>query len=140
MTELLLHEGLLTSKVNAPVRQIARASTLTAIHQLNGDRKGLLLEFLFKSNLVTRSSIDPIINLGGANLRDAQLLFTDLRYANLSTTDLRDADLRDASLHYARNLTNQQLAYAESLVGATMPDGTVMTEEAWEEFKKRYRQ
>jgi hypothetical protein len=36
--------------------------------------------------------------------------------------------------------TNEQLAQAESLVGATMPDGTKMTKEAWEELKKHSRQ
>jgi hypothetical protein len=36
--------------------------------------------------------------------------------------------------------TSEQLARALSLVGASLPDGTVMTEEDWEEFKNRYGQ
>jgi hypothetical protein len=35
---------------------------------------------------------------------------------------------------------NEQLARALSLVGAILPDGTVMTEEDWEEFKNGYGQ
>jgi uncharacterized protein YjbI with pentapeptide repeats len=67
--------------------------------------------------------------LSGASLRDA-----DLSYANLSGANLRDADLSDALL------SRRQLAQAVSLVGATLPDGRVIeTEEAWEEFKKRWR-
>jgi hypothetical protein len=52
-----------------------------------------------------------------------------------------DADLRGAKLGFANGWTNEQLAQAGSLIGATMPDidGTIMTEEAWEELKKRYR-
>jgi hypothetical protein len=50
------------------------------------------------------------------------------------------ASLFGADLSGAEKWTNEQLAQAESLVGAMMPDGTQMTEEAWEEFKKCYRQ
>jgi hypothetical protein len=85
-------------------------------------------------------------NLSLANLRDADLSRACLSGANLSHTclfraDLSDADLRDANLGLAyltraMEWTNEQLAQAESLLGATLPDGTAMTEEAWEEFKK----
>jgi hypothetical protein len=43
---------------------------------------------------------------------------------------------RGANLKDANNWTNQQLAQASSLVGATLPDGTVMTEQDWEEFRE----
>jgi hypothetical protein len=36
-------------------------------------------------------------------------------------------------------VTNEQLAQAESLIGATLPNGMKMTKEAWEEFKKKYQ-
>jgi hypothetical protein len=194
MTELLLDKGLATAGPSLPVRRIARSSTLTAVRQLDGDRKGILLQFLYESNLIR--GFDPIIslrradlrdaslsgvNLSGADLSDADLSGANLRFtllqgtvlsganlrgadlrfalflshanligANLRGADLRSADLRGArlssayleraNLTSAENWTNQQLAQAGSLVGATMPDGTVMTEEAWEAFKKRHRQ
>jgi Pentapeptide repeats (8 copies) len=194
MTELLLDKGLATAGPSLPVRRIARSSTLTAVRQLDGDRKGILLQFLYESDLIR--GFGPIIslrradlrdaslsgvNLSGADLSDADLSGANLRFtllqgivlsganlsgadlrfalflshadligANLSGADLRSADLRGADLRSAyleradltsaENWTNQQLAQAGSLVGATMPDGTVMTEEAWEAFKKRYRQ
>jgi hypothetical protein len=80
-----------------------------------------------------------------ANLFDANLSYADLSGANLSGANLSGANpsganLSFANLSYAKEWTNEQLARAYSLVGATMPDGTVMTEEGWEEFKKRYRQ
>jgi uncharacterized protein YjbI with pentapeptide repeats len=71
----------------------------------------------------------------GANLRDA-----NLRGANLFNANLNSANLRNVDLGGAKRWNNEQLAQAESLVGATLPDGTVMTEEAWEAFKKQYRQ
>jgi uncharacterized protein YjbI with pentapeptide repeats len=97
--------------------------------------------------------------LGGADLNAAHLFFADLRYANLDSANLGGADLSHANLSGANlhdaNLeaadlsnadlsqawgwTNEQLAKAHSLVGATLPDRPVMTEDAWEEFKRRYR-
>jgi uncharacterized protein YjbI with pentapeptide repeats len=53
---------------------------------------------------------------------------------------LNNADLDGANLSGAKEWTNEQLAQAESLFGATMPDETKMPDEAWEEFKKQYRQ
>jgi uncharacterized protein YjbI with pentapeptide repeats len=266
MTELLLDKELAKSQLDNPVRDIARSSTLAAVRQLDGERKGILLQFLSESNLITsghevRSHIDPIISLSGADLSGAFLIDADLSgaflidadlsgadlsgadligadlsgadlinanligaslygaflidadlsganlgsvslgggvfrsganlghadltgahmrntnlsgadlavailsganlgSANLSGANLRYASLNDADLSYAnligadlsyanlsftaaglagaRNWTNGQLAHAESLVGATMPDGTKMTPERWEEFKKRY--
>ena len=205
MTELLLDKGLATAGPTLPVQRIARSSTLTAVRQLDGDRKGILLQFLYESNLIQRRGFAPIISLrradlrdanlsgvnlsgadlsgadlsganlrftllqstilSGANLSDADLRFAlflgqaDLIGANLRGADLHGANLRGADIHganlrgarlsstyleradltNAENWTNQQLAQAGSLVGATMPDGIEMTEEAWEEFKKRYR-
>jgi uncharacterized protein YjbI with pentapeptide repeats len=88
-------------------------------------------------------------NLSGADLRSgdlycANLSSADLSHVNLRTTDLRrvnlsGANLSRADLTGAKEWANEQLAQAESLVGATMPDGRVMAEEAWEEFKKQYQ-
>jgi uncharacterized protein YjbI with pentapeptide repeats len=60
-------------------------------------------------------------DLRGANLRGADLSFAFLSRANLSRANL----LRDA-----KKWTSQQLAEAESLISATLPDGRVMTDEA----------
>ena len=63
-----------------------------------------------------------------------------MTHANLRWADLRHANLDGADLSGAKEWTNEQLAQAESLFGATMPNETKMPDEAWEEFKKRYRQ
>jgi uncharacterized protein YjbI with pentapeptide repeats len=105
------------------------AANLTGANLLGAHLTGAKLTGanLFRADL-------PAANLGGANLFHAYL-----GRADLSGTDLSDANLREANLREAKGWTNEQLAQAASLVGATMPDGTVMTEEAWEEFKKHYR-
>ena len=63
-----------------------------------------------------------------------------MTHANLRWADLRHANLDGADLSGAKEWTNEQLAQAEPLFGAIMPDETKMPDEAWEEFKKRYRQ
>lgn len=243
IAELLLYEGLVepppphTAELKQQAqhrlaRRIAQASTFTTLRQLDGGRKGLLLQFLYESNLLLwfdcgdssrlpspqgeqRCKHIPIpINMHGADLRNTVLVNTflyganlngadlsnanlsrstlewadlvhtnlngadlsgaDLRHAYLATAELREANLRGADLRGAHlshaylssadlrganlrgatlrrailsgaNLqgavgwTNEQLVQAMSLIGATLPNGTVMTEGDWETFKKRYR-
>jgi uncharacterized protein YjbI with pentapeptide repeats len=72
-------------------------------------------------------------NLSGANLSGAKLDFANLNGADLSGADLsdahlffadlHDADLRKADLRGATALTDEKIAAAESLEGATMPNG-----------------
>jgi uncharacterized protein YjbI with pentapeptide repeats len=111
---------------------------------------------LSSSELIRIKLGDAILtgtNLTGANLTNTHLTGADftgtnLTEANLSGANLgRDrfipygANLRNANLKGAKGWTNEQLAQAISLIGATLPDGTVIkTEEESEEFKKRYRQ
>jgi uncharacterized protein YjbI with pentapeptide repeats len=83
--------------------------------------------------------------MAGAHLNQAHLSFVNLKSANLSnalllSAELNDADLGGANLTNAKNWTNQQLAQAKHLDRTIMPDGTVMTREAEQEFKKLYRQ
>jgi uncharacterized protein YjbI with pentapeptide repeats len=62
-------------------------------------------------------------NLSGANLYEADLSGADLHGANLSMADLRKADLSGTDLSDAyllgAEVTNEQLAQASSLAGAT---------------------
>lgn len=105
-------------------------------------------------------------NLEGAKMLNANLFNSNLRGANLRDSDFRDAaefgeetcgnlhlipnpqgfglhkavlnnvDLSDANLTGAK-VDNGQLAQAASLVGATMPDGSLMDEARWESFKQQ---
>jgi hypothetical protein len=170
MQGLILDKELRRSEKDAEIRDVARARTLSVLRNLDGNRKGHVVRFLHEAELVVgviideagerQDLIEPIIDLRGAdltgvtligviligtNLSDADLRGADLRGADLSDAELRGADLRGADLRFAnlsdaKGWTNYQLTQAESLVGAILPDGTVITEEAWEEFKKHYRQ
>jgi hypothetical protein len=72
-------------------------------------------------------------DLRGANLREASLAGADLLGANLARADLSGADLNAANLLQAdlsgvvledAYVSNERLAQARSLKGATLPDGT----------------
>jgi hypothetical protein len=110
-----------------PVRDLARARTLTMLDMLSADRKPRLLEFLFEMELIQADPTDrkePIISLRfadlrevdlarrhllkGADLENADLYAAILRRAVLSNTDLRKADLSNAQLAKA-DLTEADL-------------------------------
>ncbi len=107
--DLLLTKGLQTSKPGDGVRIVARAEMLSALRQLDRERKGLLLQFLDEANLIAqRPKNDVIIYLWGADLSQTELFdaFFDA------------ADLSGANLTYAEG---GEFRYA-NLKGATMPD------------------
>lgn len=89
-------------------------------------------------------------DLAGADLRGSNLAGADLRNADLSEADLRDSDLGMANLLEAEleganlgrthcqgaEVTAEQLSQAASLHGAVLPDGTKLSDSAWEaEFR-----
>ncbi len=105
--------------------------------------KGLLVRFLFESELLTRD--EQIVDLSGANITRVNLnyaplpnidlkgawltsgtfLNADLRRANLSGTDLKEADLRGANLQGA-DLTDVKLQKADLRgIDLQTTDGTV---------------
>ena len=133
MTELLLEKGLRRSRAGAEVRDIARARTLTVLRGLDGVHKGILLRFLYETELIKNKPIIDLAqadlsgahlkkadlskagllgaNLSGADLSGANLNQTDLYRATLIVADLSGADLRRANLSKA-NLTEALLAVA----------------------------
>jgi uncharacterized protein YjbI with pentapeptide repeats len=63
-------------------------------------------------------------DLRRARLNGAKLNRASLFRANLSEADLTYADLYKANLRGAQNLTREQLASVNQLLGAIMPDGS----------------
>src|SRR6266567_674205 len=135
------------------VRQIARVRTLTVLPRLDGRRKAIVLKFLYESGLIDKdktiiylsgadlSDADlagtdlTTADLTGAFLTRANLFFAILQGArlvgaNLSGANLVDAllsgaDLSEANLSNATGITYEELEkQADSLKGATMPDGS----------------
>jgi uncharacterized protein YjbI with pentapeptide repeats len=147
MTGLMLDRRLATSKQNQPVRSIARSRTLTAVRQLDADRKGILLQFLYESNLIgtdivppgSEPAIDRIVYLNGAdlssaNLSGAGLVRSNLTEANLSHTNLTGADLSFTSLSEA-NLSYAILIGADlsnaGLIGAELNIANLTGADLW---------
>lgn len=113
MTKLMLDGRLQTSEPKGEVRTIARARTLTLLRRLDPERKGIVLQFLYDSNLILESMV---IWMSSADLRDADLREAYLRNANLSNANFEGADLRGAFLSFANfsaaNLSNANLGGA----------------------------
>ena len=147
--DLLLNRGLAVSEAGSEVRVIAKTEVLAALRQLDGERKGTLMQFLSEAKLITTSGNGTIIdlrgadlsgadlsgielsgldlrgaNLRGAHLNDAGLNGADLSGVDLTGVDLSGADLSGADLSGAK-VRNKQLAQAKSLHGAIMPDGSI---------------
>jgi hypothetical protein len=84
---------------------------------------------LQQANLA-RSNLENT-NLNYANLEGASLVLSCLQGASLWGANLSGADLRRSSL------TAEQAAQARSLAGATLPDGTTLSDDNWEaEFEE----
>jgi len=111
----LLNNKLRSSKVNSAVRDVAHGWTLTALPRLNGQRKGVVLQFLYGANLLMKSN--SIIQLGdadlsgvslhawleniylnGASMEKADLSGCYFWGADLSATYLKDASFENANL------------------------------------------
>lgn len=97
--ELLLKEGLRASEPEAEVREVARAQVLTALRQLDGKRRGILLQFLYESGLIEKG--DPFVDLATASLQEAHLPLAVLSRAELRGVNLRGANLQGAHLNEA---------------------------------------
>ncbi len=84
-----LHD--LNDKQGNRLRVLARARTLTVLGQLDGIRKGNLMQFLYEADLINKDH--PAVSLRSADLSTA-----DLSYAILSGADLSGANLSGANL------------------------------------------
>jgi len=101
MAMLLLDKSLRKSEEGSEERDMARAFTLTFLRRLNGERKGVLLRFLYESDLMTKEKSIfslQLADLSGAYLFVAYLIGADLRGADLIGAYLIGADLRGADL------------------------------------------
>jgi uncharacterized protein YjbI with pentapeptide repeats len=153
MKGLLVDEDLRHSGPESSVRAVATAQTSLTLERVDGPRKGAVLRLLADSRLIDADAalIDlagedlsgaslseadlSATDLSGANLSNAYLSATNLSGADLSDANLsdanlsgallQDANLRGADLSGASGITTEELEQqADSLEGATMPDGS----------------
>jgi len=84
--------------------------------------------YLINANLALANLSGAVLSgavLSGADLISANLNGADLSEANLHGVTLGGADLSGANLSGAINVSYHELSLAESLEGATLPDGTI---------------
>jgi uncharacterized protein YjbI with pentapeptide repeats len=147
-----LHEADLIGKVveeqSGKTRVIEAIIDLRTADLTNADLtlaylRGADLNYADLSGAILRVANLTNADLTLADLRDADLSDANLFLAKLSGADLRVANLSEAYLRYAdlhgAIILDEQLAQANTLVDATMPNGKVMTQERWEEFKQQHR-
>jgi uncharacterized protein YjbI with pentapeptide repeats len=145
ISELLLKERLLESKPDDVVRNIARTRTLKVLRGLDGEEKGILIQFLYEAGLITKPDKSSIVldsskseliatkttivdlrmadlegvQLKGINLwKNIDLSGANLKRANFSGTDLQSACLIYVDLREA-NLSHTDLSKSE-LIEANM--------------------
>src|SRR5829696_7411082 len=80
---------------------VARARTLTVLTTLGGARKGMILDFLYTSGLITNKN--PIVLLDRAHLAQVGYLAANLKRANLAGANLIEANLGVAVFDTASN-------------------------------------
>lgn len=111
MFNLLQLDDLDDSKRIPKIQSIARIKTHTLIRNLDSRRKGLLLQFLHESDLITRDNLH--LELPRERGSQCQVPEEDTPTYQTLTVSLKDADLRDVSL------PNATLQYA-ALDGADL--------------------
>lgn len=116
VSALLFDRKLRTVKEGDEARIMARARTLTALRDLDGERKGQLIRFLQEAKVIQTER--PIINLRQANLNQAKLLRANLKASELSGVNLSQANLESSSLE------GSNLKYS-TLLGANLANVTL---------------
>ena len=124
MTELLLASALRNSPKGDEVRIIARTRTLAVLRELDGKRKGQVVQFLHELGLI--SGKEPIVDMSFADLDNMYLPYSRLEnvslpYVNLKNCNLQFAHLEGANFNVA-TLTEANLGGA-SLNGADLRCG-----------------
>jgi uncharacterized protein YjbI with pentapeptide repeats len=124
MTALLLEKKLNDNQASSDVKSVARAQSLRLFRESDNSRKGIVLQFLYETALISKN---PKIDLNGANLRTASLdgivlnsaelsgaYFCDCRLKNaqLVATEFRGSDFREAQISNC-NVDEANFEYAD---------------------------
>lgn len=96
MGNLLTDGKLRKSEPDYSAKTVAQAQTIATLKWMDADRRGIILQFLYNSDLINKEQ--ATISLAGADLSEANLPFAELSKASLSGATLTDADLREANL------------------------------------------
>jgi uncharacterized protein YjbI with pentapeptide repeats len=97
ISALVLNYDLLKSKPGSAVRALAVARTDTAVRNLDGARKGILIRYLWEAGLI--QARNPIVGLNKVNLEDGVFRGSYLYAANLATDNLIKANFYRTDAH-----------------------------------------
>lgn len=97
ISNLVLNYDLLKSHRRSAVRALAVARTDTAVRNLDGARKGILIRYLWEAGLIKAHK--PIVDLNKVNLEDGVFRGTYLYDANLATDNLIKANFYRTDVH-----------------------------------------
>jgi len=101
MSALVITSGLPTSSPDSPITAIAIARTATALRDLDGPRKGILVRFLWEAGLIIgpKPTLDLYeVDLDGAVFQQANLYEVYLSPLSLIGANFNDAKLKGAYL------------------------------------------
>jgi len=110
ISALVLNYKLASAQSKLAVRALAVARTDTALRNLDGTRKGILIRYLWEAGLIRGRS--PVVDLHKVNLGGTVLKNAYLYGVNLGTDDLVKADFYGADTHGA-NLSWADLSGAD---------------------------
>ncbi len=99
ISALVLGKGLSGAKPQPAVKALAVARTDTAVRNLDGSRRGVLIRYLWDAGLIRGKS--PVVYLHKADLDGAVFKNAYLYDANLGTDFLAGADFYGADIHGA---------------------------------------
>jgi len=116
ITELMLDGKLRESDKDSEIRNIARARTINFFNTADNSRAGLILQFLYESNLI--NSPKPLIDLTGIELMNKdfsniQLIGVKITGAHFNGTNFKNANLKNSDFSSTNfnncNLNNTKL-------------------------------
>lgn len=115
ISDMLVHNDLLHASASNGYGRLATTLTLETLHQLDPERKALLLRFLYDAKLLDDEY--HAIDLHGADLRAGRLAGLYMTDTNLAGVDFSGADLHGINLHIAvlvsANFSGANLAGAD---------------------------
>lgn len=94
ISDLINKSNLLDITKNKESKIIARTRTIIAVENLEGERKGQVLQFLYEANLID----DKKINILGANFREVQVSGIVLRKTTIKGVHFCDSDFENTFL------------------------------------------
>lgn len=98
MTELITNHDLGKDEASSETSTIARTRINLAFSNLNGERKGQVLQFLFEANLINKK---PKISLIGGNIKNSILNGIVLSNAEIRGAYFTNVLIKDANLNGA---------------------------------------